>query len=74
MNKSLKTLTIVFVVLLVILIISVWAGSGKKPSNSEINNACKIMCRGNEDEGWMFRGQVFYSQEDCIATCQTSIK
>jgi len=72
MAKKEKTEIIILIILLIILIISIWIGLDTKSNNSITKNSCIGMCRNGGDEEWMFRGQVFYSLEDCIAKCQAT--
>ena len=77
MKKSEIISITILVILLIILAISIWAGSGSK-SNSSTTTAkspCEVMCRRQtHTEKWVFQGESFSSQEECVSQCKATLK
>ena len=77
MKKSETIGIIVFIILVIILAISIWAGSRSELNNSattKVKSPCELICRQTGTEEWVFRGQSFSSQEECVNQCKVTIK
>lgn len=75
MTKNEKISLAIFVILLIIFAVNLWAG---KIGDSKTKKSCETACVQIRDMGWMFPGMKpgnpLSSRENCVSACQARFK